>query len=552
MPRVIQGDSKIKLQTVADNSVDLLCTDHPYRYGFMGKSWDKIQDFTPIWEQCFRTMKPGAFGFIMNAPRSDCQLLLLSELAAVGFNIKFSPILWCYNSGFPKAGDTSKLIDKRFGLERETIGTYEHPGRKDRSYQTTSNVFSGDRANDKIEQPKWEEHKNTTTTRQNPYQSGKNLIGKKEEVINGLCVTKPACPESAKFEGSKVGHQMKPAFEVVTVVMKPLNQKTYIDQALHNGKGVTWIDDCRIPYGELNEYINNTKKGYCGSGGTGVLGWNKGEQKSCKDSAKPPQTKEEFLNSPEGLALKKKLVGGRLTQEKRWTYGDEQVDGFKSQEFEDVNINLKGRYPANLLVSDNMLDQGIKTKASQIKSELPTKGSFAGSEGQYQQQQNQTTTRGHNDSGDVSRYYSLDAWWAQHIGVQIKSLPKAQQQTFPFLFVSKASKSEKNKGLNKFETKQVTGGGGLNNKEAGRKYGSIKSPSKNTHPTGKPIQLMSYLITLGSRPGDIILDPFAGSGTTGIACKLESRDYILIELMPEYYDIMKARLKATQVQQKLF
>ena len=150
IPRVINGDAKDKLTSVADNSVDLLCTDHPYRYGFMGKEWDKIQDFTPIWEQCMRVMKPGAFGFIMNAPRSDCQLLLLSELAAVGFNIKFSPILWCYNSGFPKAGDTSKLIDKRLGLEREVVGQYEHPGRKDRSYQTTSNVFSGNRANDKL------------------------------------------------------------------------------------------------------------------------------------------------------------------------------------------------------------------------------------------------------------------------------------------------------------------------------------------------------------------------------------------------------------------
>ena len=332
--------------------------------------------------------------------------------------------------------------------------------------------------------------------------------------------------------------------------MKPLDQPTYIDQALSNGKGVTWIDDCRIPYAELSDAMSMFK-------GNPNVTPNKnvdvpfGQSDTChiayEEGNRLKQQKTEAFQK-----LKKKLVGGRLSQEKRWTYGDEQVDGFKSQEFEDVNINLKGRYPANLLVSDNMLDQGIKTKASQIKSELPTKGSFAGSEGQYQQQQNQTTTRGHNDSGDVSRYYSLDAWWAQHIGVQIKSLPKAQQQTFPFLFVSKASKSEKNKGLNKFETKQVTGGGGLNNKEAGRKYGSIKSPSKNTHPTGKPIQLMSYLITLGSRPGDIILDPFAGSGTTGIACKLESRDYILIELMPEYYDIMKARLKATQVQQKLF
>lgn len=515
MPRVIQGNSAEKLLTVADDSVDLLCTDHPYRYGFMGKEWDKKQDFTPIWEQCIRVMKPGALGFIMNAPRSDCQLLLLSELAAVGFNIKFSPILWAYNSGFPKAGDTSKLIDKRLGLKREVVGTYEHPGRKDRSYQTTSNVFSGDRKNDKIGKDDICQAGFGHSCNQSgaffgiPKSRKRTFAGDHDgewdnaQISNGFSITKPACPESARFEGSKVGHQMKPAFEVVTVVMKPLNQPTYIDQALHNGKGVTWIDDCRIPYGELTDALSMFKANPTATpGNSGILGYNSKNQESVKkiyeENNQLKQQKTKAFNK-----LKKQMVGGRLKQEKRWTYGDEQVDGFKPQAFEDVNINLKGRYPANLLVSDEVL------------------------------------------GAEISKYYSLDAW------VDMQSLPKDHQETYPFLFVPKASKSEKNKGLGEFETKQVTGGGGLNNKEAGRKYGSIKSPSKNSHPTSKPIQLMSYLVTLGSRPGDLVLDPFAGSGTTGIACKLESRDYILIELMPEYYAIMKARLKATLVQQKL-
>ncbi len=68
-------------------------------------------------------------------------------------------------------------------------------------------------------------------------------------------------------------------------------------------------------------------------------------------------------------------------------------------------------------------------------------------------------------------------------------------------------------------------------------------PKKNSHPTVKPIDLMSYLVVLGSRKGDVVLDPFAGSGTTGIACVFSERNYILIEREKEYYDIMEARIK---------
>jgi len=52
---------------------------------------------------------------------------------------------------------------------------------------------------------------------------------------------------------------------------------------------------------------------------------------------------------------------------------------------------------------------------------------------------------------------------------------------------------------------------------------------------------MSYLITLGSRPGDVVLDPFAGSGTTLLAARLLNRSSIGFELSPEYTEILKAR-----------
>ncbi len=56
---------------------------------------------------------------------------------------------------------------------------------------------------------------------------------------------------------------------------------------------------------------------------------------------------------------------------------------------------------------------------------------------------------------------------------------------------------------------------------------------RNTHPTVKPIKLMSYLITMGSREGDIVLDPFCGSATTGVAAMLLGRKFICIENSPD-------------------
>jgi site-specific DNA-methyltransferase (adenine-specific) len=62
------------------------------------------------------------------------------------------------------------------------------------------------------------------------------------------------------------------------------------------------------------------------------------------------------------------------------------------------------------------------------------------------------------------------------------------------------------------------------------------------HPTEKPIKLLELLINESSDEGDIILDCFAGSGTTGIACKNTNRNCILIEKETIYIDIIKERL----------
>lgn len=62
------------------------------------------------------------------------------------------------------------------------------------------------------------------------------------------------------------------------------------------------------------------------------------------------------------------------------------------------------------------------------------------------------------------------------------------------------------------------------------------------HPTQKPVALMEWLIKTYSNPGDVVLDPFMGSGSTGVAALRNRRHFIGIEAVEKYYDIAEARL----------
>ena len=64
----------------------------------------------------------------------------------------------------------------------------------------------------------------------------------------------------------------------------------------------------------------------------------------------------------------------------------------------------------------------------------------------------------------------------------------------------------------------------------------------NVHPTVKSTTLMSYLIELVTHPGGIVLDPFMGSGSTGVAAKREGFGFVGIEQDPEYFGIATKRL----------
>ena len=74
---------------------------------------------------------------------------------------------------------------------------------------------------------------------------------------------------------------------------------------------------------------------------------------------------------------------------------------------------------------------------------------------------------------------------------------------------------------------------------------------KRFHPTQKPVKVIRRIIEKYTRQGDTILDPFMGSGTTGIACVQTGRNFIGIEIEPKYYGIAEKRIKEAQMQLRL-
>lgn len=71
---------------------------------------------------------------------------------------------------------------------------------------------------------------------------------------------------------------------------------------------------------------------------------------------------------------------------------------------------------------------------------------------------------------------------------------------------------------------------------------NIKDKQKYNHPTVKPLDIIQNLIVNSSNEGDVVLDPFVGSGTTGVACKNLHRNFIGIELDEHYFDVASERL----------
>lgn len=216
--------------------------------------------------------------------------------------------------------------------------------------------------------------------------------------------------------------------------------------------------------------------------------------------------------SPNSTAVNGK--GGVYSGDK---FGD-GVENFKNTTFDPT----QGRFPANL-IHDN---------SEEVRECFP--------ESKSQGHWSKTKTTGFGEFGNGS---------SEYLGVGEKDKEGGNASRFfkSIIYTPKASKSERNKGCEGLEEK-LSGAYEFRNRESGKGQfdGQTNTLKANNHPTVKPIALMEYLIKMVTPKGGIVLDPFAGSGSTLIAAKQNKFQYIGIELDPEYIKIAEARLNSVR------
>jgi DNA modification methylase len=105
-----QGNNAEVLKQYPDSHFDAIITDPPYGIEFLGKDWDNHTGTVETWQECLRVLKPGGHLLAFSAARTYHHLA--TNIESVGFEIR-DQLMWIYSSGFPKAQDIGKSIDKR-------------------------------------------------------------------------------------------------------------------------------------------------------------------------------------------------------------------------------------------------------------------------------------------------------------------------------------------------------------------------------------------------------------------------------------------------------
>jgi site-specific DNA-methyltransferase (adenine-specific) len=306
--------------------------------------------------------------------------------------------------------------------------------------------------------------------------------------------------------GNGWGTALKPAHEPIVMARKSLEGTNKQNMEKYGVGGIN-IDGCRIE-GEVKHPPNNpdfrdAAKQAMAKGGVDKLSFGQD-----RDAPIKRKTTNRKSRSKDGV----------------WTDGN---SGMKAEGSQFADADPKGRFPANVMHDGSDV----------VKDIFPTTSKSAGGGGTKTVSKNKTVftggwgnkeydeTIGYGDEGSAARYF----------------------------YCPKVSKAERNQGLEDFPVKKSKGGGGTSNdtwyeddvNSASGKFGSEKAPSKNTHPTVKPQELMKYLCRMVTPKGGTVLDIFMGSGSTGMAAKDEGFDFIGIEKDKEYFEIAEKRIKIT-------
>ena len=466
---VIQGNNIDVLKQYEDNTIDSIVTDPPYGIEFLGKDWDSNTGAVETWRECLRVLKPGGYLLAFSAARTYHHLA--TNIESVGFDIR-DQLMWLYSSGFPKAQDVGKAIQRRQGVEKTK------PSKGMNAYPEES-------------------YKNFNRGVNPGNLSKKDYPDKKAEVI-------PTSPEALQWSGWKTA--LKPAHEPIVMARKPMKGST-IDNVLEHGTGALNVDATRI---ETDEKIQT--------------------------GAKQPTsiTFERF--SPEDRATKDSNRQAQDPNKDKWKQND------------------KGRFPSNVIGE-------VKDYEKYFYS---PKVSRAERHTGFEIEDIPTTEGGMYDNHGTGKMYNVGSGTKKKEYNQTGTLKRMKDKMHKSQVVTETDMLKHMDGYfcdengNKKEEKGSSGKviklphlpGTIQIHSLKKHYEDwckaqgITANVGNNHPTVKPVELMKYLIKLVTPPNGTVLDPFTGSGSTGMAAVELGYEFIGIELDPHYVDIANKRITA--------
>jgi DNA modification methylase len=576
------GDCLEVLRTLPENSVDALVSDPPYGWRFMGKAWDAFdiekmaseatgsdprvcadgvvrkprqnnlaiaagkydtsqtgnqafQVFTEQWaKEAFRVLKPGGHALIFCGPRTYHRMA--SGVEDAGFEIR-DQLQWIFGSGFPKNLDVRKA-----GIKSQLFcGCEEIPKYNLRPMSETdlSQKIDPEVECEKVLQPCVPEQGlcserlqgNSEIREEQSLLAGRVLYRNQQGVSTDANAGSPSSEEKRLRSGTCLSDGEVDRKTVKEERSGSSHQSPGIRQS--SGEPETVFESQGALGGEPYERCSQCSKTILPQGlGTSL----KPANEPIVLARKPISERTIALNVQRwgtgAINVDASRIGTEqtVTRAKKGMYGSGSTEKMREQGFrpyhidnreQEEKVNPPGRFPSNVLLDD---------RAAELLDEQT--GELA-SRGQYLNR----TERYDVDGSTYKFGGNLDNTYANQKG-------GASRFFMRFQYCAKSSQSERNAGLEGMPEKSkilIGAEGHKINPTTGRPVVDI--PRANIHPTVKPIKLMEYLCRLITPPGGKILDPFMGSGTTGIAAKRLGFEFIGIELNPEYFEIATRRIE---------
>ena len=483
--RLLNGDCLDKLKELDNNSIDSIVTDPPYGLSFMGKKWDYDVPSVEIWQECLRVLKPGGHLLAFAGSRTYHRMAVRIEDA--GFDIR-DQIMWIYGSGFPKSHNVGKSIDKMGGKTIGWFGKWLRQWREENKiaqkqiaklFPSKTGGLTGCVAN-------WELGLSMPTTEQfNTIIENFDLpFDNIEQLEREIIGTKSSGCFGNETDRHTIG----------------ASKSVEVDITKGNSIGEGWGTALK----PAHEPIVMARKPIEGTVAENTLQYGVGGI-NIDATRVSVEDMDDYAFNMAGNQRVKAKEEGELTgmYEGGW-----KVDKTPKE-------LPQGRWPANVILDE---------EAGQILDKQSGNKKSAKRGSKYNKPTEHTNTY-----TPVASDYRDDNTYGDEGGAS------------RFFYCPKASKKDRDHGLDKFEKKFApTMQDGIGAKEHNPQTATLKS---NIHPTVKPTELMKYLIRLVTPKAGIVLDPFMGSGSTGKAAMQEGMWFVGIEREKEYYEIAKQRIE---------